>query len=74
MKQMLNEIQERQDRGNPPVLYRTRGRPVKRSGTRDGPARGETFNADRFDDAVRFEQNKWERVDLSACETPDKVK
>jgi len=31
-------------------------------------------NADRSDDAVRFEEHKWETVDLSACEAPDSVK
>ncbi|MCF8219476.1 MAG: hypothetical protein K9I29_08595 [Bacteroidales bacterium] len=31
-------------------------------------------NADRSDDAVRFEEIKWETTDLSACEAPDSVK
>ena len=31
-------------------------------------------NADRSIDAVRIEEHKWETVDLSACEAPDRVK
>jgi len=31
-------------------------------------------NADRSIDAVRFEEHKWETIDLSACEAPDSVK
>ena len=31
-------------------------------------------NADRSIDAVRFEDNKWETIDLSACTAPDSVK
>ncbi len=31
-------------------------------------------NADRSVDAVRFEEHKWETVDLSECEAPDSVK
>lgn len=31
-------------------------------------------NADRSDDAVRFEEHKWETINLSACEAPDSVK
>ena len=30
-------------------------------------------NADRSEDAVRFEDCKWETIDLSACEAPDSV-
>ena len=45
MKHMLKEIQERQGRGHPPVWYRTRGRPSKKSGTRVGVSRGENNEA-----------------------------
>ena len=31
-------------------------------------------NADRSVDAVRFEDVKWETIDLSACEAPDSVR
>jgi len=31
-------------------------------------------NADRSVDAVRFQEHKWETLDLSACEAPDSVK
>lgn len=31
-------------------------------------------NADRSADAVRFEEHKWETIDLSACEAPDSVR
>ncbi len=31
-------------------------------------------NADRSTDAVRFEEHKWETIDLSACQAPDSVK